>query len=156
MIYPREMKVDPRFPVPISAVGVMIFKGRKVLLGKRRKDPGAGSYGFPGGKLEVGESFEQCAARETREECGIKIARAHPHFFACFQHYIPRQYTHVGIIAEWKSGTPKVCEPDKCESWEWYDLDKLPRPLFKGVQMALHAYRNKCTYFDGRKWSNPF
>ncbi len=132
----------------------MIFKGNKVLLGKRKKDPGAGSYGFPGGKLEVGESFEECAVRETLEECGIKIQQVRPHFFACFQHYLPRQFTHVGIIAEWKSGTPVLCEPEKCESWGWYDLNELPSPLFKGVVLALHAYKNGHTYFNGKRWSS--
>ncbi len=60
-------------PKPKVGIGVMILKDGKVLLGKRKGSHGAGQYAFPGGHLEYMESFEDCARRETREECGIEI-----------------------------------------------------------------------------------
>jgi ADP-ribose pyrophosphatase YjhB (NUDIX family) len=58
---------------PKVGVGVMIFKDGKVLLTKRKGSHGAGDYSFPGGHLEHMESFEECAIRETKEECGLEI-----------------------------------------------------------------------------------
>ena len=55
------------------AVGVMIFKDEKVLLIRRQGSHGAGEYAFPGGKLEYGESFEECINREIMEETGIIV-----------------------------------------------------------------------------------
>jgi 8-oxo-dGTP diphosphatase len=51
----------------------MIVKNGSVLLGKRKGSHGEGEYAFPGGHLEYMESFEQCAHRETLEECGVEI-----------------------------------------------------------------------------------
>ena len=58
---------------PKVGVGVIIIKGNKVLLGKRKNSHGEGSWCFPGGHLEFNESLENCAKREVLEETGVKI-----------------------------------------------------------------------------------
>src|SRR6185369_5166207 len=30
-------------------------------------------------------------------------------------------------------GEPELCEPDKCEGWDWFDWNELPQPLFTSV-----------------------
>lgn len=57
------------------AVGstVFIIKDNKVLYGVRSQDPGKGKLDLPGGFIEVGESAEQAAIREAKEELGIDI-----------------------------------------------------------------------------------
>ena len=59
---------------PRVGIGVMVFRDGKVLIGKRKSKLGEGEWSFPGGHLESGESFVECAVRETREESGIEIA----------------------------------------------------------------------------------
>lgn len=56
-----------------AAVAVLSSDLRRVLLIRRDAEPFKGSLGFPGGKLESGESFFQAAQRELREEAGIDV-----------------------------------------------------------------------------------
>jgi hypothetical protein len=52
------------------------------------------------------------------------------------------------MTADWKNGEPKVLEPEKTESWDWYDLDNLPKPLFKNCELSLENYKTGKNYFD--------
>ncbi len=116
--------------VPQVGVGVLIVKNNKVLLGKRKNAHGEGTWCPPGGHLEFGESFEDCARRETFEETGISIKNirfitATNDIFSEEKHYIT-----LCLIADYDGGEAIVKEPDKCESWQWFFWNNLPRPLF--------------------------
>lgn len=128
-------------------IGVLVFKDGKVLLCRRKGSHGAGEFGGPGGHLEFGESFEECARRECREEAGIEIKNIR---FLCVSNILrySNQYIDIGLIADWKSGEPTVKEPQKAESWEWYDVDKLPRPLFCAEENYLKALKTGKRFFD--------
>ena len=129
-------------------VGVMILKEGKCLLARRKGAHGCGEFAFPGGHLEYMESFEQCARRETREECGIEISIPRFLFLANVTTYAPKHYVHVGLVAEWQTGDPRVLEPEKSDSWCWYELEKLPQPIFKMCELSLESYRSGVSYFD--------
>lgn len=133
---------------PKVGVGVMILKDGRVLLGKRKGSHGEGEYAFPGGHLEYLESFEDCARRETREECGIEIRDIHFQFLANVTKYAPKHYVHIGVIADLASGDPRVLEPEKSESWDWYPLEKLPKPMFEMCRLAIESQRTGRNYFD--------
>lgn len=133
---------------PKVGVGVMVFKDGKVLLGKRKGSHGEGEYAFPGGHLEHMESFEGCARRETKEECGIEIESVRFQLLSNLTAYAPKHYVHIGLMADWKSGEPEVLEPEKCESWGWYDLDNLPTPIFRACQQAIDCHKTGECYFD--------
>jgi 8-oxo-dGTP diphosphatase len=59
----------------IPTVGVLVFKNKKVLL--VRHGEGAhhevGTYGWPGGRIDNGESLRRAAVRELEEETGLKV-----------------------------------------------------------------------------------
>ncbi|HSF32276.1 MAG TPA: NUDIX domain-containing protein [Candidatus Tectomicrobia bacterium] len=133
---------------PNVGVGVMILKGGMVLLGKRKGSHGEGEYAFPGGHLEYMESFEHCARRETREECGIEIEQIRFQFLANVTNYAPKHYVHIGLLAKWKHGTPQVLEPEASGPWEWYPVDHPPQPLFEMCRLAIDSYMTGRNYYD--------
>ena len=129
-------------------VGIMILKDGKVLFGQRKGSHGAGQHAFPGGHLEYMESFMNCAERELAEECGTEIKNIRFQFLANVTKYAPKHYVHIGLLAEWKSGEPKVMEPEKLESWDWYDLAELPDPMFEMCKLAVDSYKTGRNYYD--------
>ncbi len=54
----------------LAALAVLI-RDDHVLLVKRRNEPDAGLWGFPGGHVDFGETAMDAASRELQEETGI-------------------------------------------------------------------------------------
>ncbi len=133
---------------PKVGLGVMIFKDRKILFGKRKNAHGEGEYAWPGGHLEHMEGFEECAKRETLEETGMEIDNIKFLRLLNFKDYAPKHYVDILLTADWKSGEPQVLEPHKCEGWDWYDIDNLPEPLFKAEYSGIEAYKTGRNFFD--------
>ncbi|HUT22050.1 MAG TPA: NUDIX hydrolase [Candidatus Bipolaricaulota bacterium] len=123
---------------PKVGVGVIIIKDDKVLLGKRKGALGQCTWCFPGGHLEYGESWQECAKRETMEETGINIKNIR---FASTTNDIfqseGKHYITIFMVSDFDSGEVKVMEPEKCEGWEWFEWDQLPEPLFLAVKNLL-------------------
>ena len=125
---------------PYIGIGVILIRNQKILLGKRRNAHGAGSWCCPGGHLEYGESFETCARREVREETGLEIENircgtfTNDLFTAEGKHYVT-----LFMLADCPRGTPRVREPEKCETWAWFSGKALPRPLFLPLENLLAA-----------------
>ncbi len=120
---------------PRIGVGVIIIKDKCVLLGKRKNSHGEGSWAFPGGHLEYGESPEECAVRETLEETGIEInnIRKGP-FTNDFFAKEGKHYITLFMLADHVRGDPEIKEPHKCEEWRWFNWDALPEPLFLSLK----------------------
>ena len=129
-------------------VGVMIFKDGKVLMGKRKNSFGAGEYCFPGGHLEYMESFEECAIREVKEECGLEIKNIKFVQVGNSDAYKPKHYITIGFSADWAGGEAALLEPEKCEGWDWYDIDHLPEPLLTFSKKLADAYKTGKNYYD--------
>ncbi|HEX5695641.1 MAG TPA: NUDIX hydrolase [Acidimicrobiia bacterium] len=58
---------------PLVGVGVAVIDQGRILLVRRANDPGRGLWAVPGGKVDVGESLKEAAAREVREETGLLV-----------------------------------------------------------------------------------
>ena len=112
-------------------VGVLIVRGRRVLLGMRRGSHGAGTWAPPGGHLEFGETPEECARREAAEETGLALGALSrgPYTVDAFPE-AGRHYVTLFVIADGAEGEPRAMEPEKTAAWEWRDWDALPTPLF--------------------------
>lgn len=101
---------------PKVGIAAIVVKGDKVLMGKRCGTHGAGTWSFPGGHLEFGESWEDCAKREVLEETGLEIRDAK--FVATTNDLMPAERKHYVTLytrAEYIEGEPEIKEPDRCE-----------------------------------------
>jgi 8-oxo-dGTP diphosphatase len=52
---------------------VLIIDDNKILLGRRNKEPNFGRWVLPGGKIEFGETHNQAAKREAKEELDLDV-----------------------------------------------------------------------------------
>lgn len=67
-----------QFDSPPNAASVALLHKGKVLLIQRAKAPWDGAWSLPGGRLEPGETAEECAARELKEELGLTVYALRP------------------------------------------------------------------------------
>jgi len=58
---------------PALTVDIIIEYQQKIVLIRRKNDPFKGNYALPGGFVEVGETLEDAAKREAKEETGLDI-----------------------------------------------------------------------------------
>ncbi|HEY4724344.1 MAG TPA: NUDIX domain-containing protein, partial [Anaerolineae bacterium] len=93
-----------------------------------------------GGKLEFGETLQDCARREAREEAGLELANLR---LLCLSSFIveDQHWIDVEFLADIESGEPQDAAPDELAGWTWYPLDDLPGPIFEPAAYALKSYR---------------
>lgn len=91
--------------------------------------------------LFTGESFEECAAREVKEETGLDITGME---IVTVTNNVLSEPKPVQLIAvllravlSGSNQTPINLEPEKCDGWDWYDWDRLPKPLFPPLETAV-------------------
>ena len=116
------------------------MKDGKLLLVRRRRDPEAGCWGLPGGKVDPFEPIADATAREIREELGIVIR---PTELLCVVDQIDRMKGHHWIAPVFQikhyEGTPAIMEPDALLDLGWFEVDALPAPLTQATTQAVAA-----------------
>lgn len=128
---------------PHKIIGVaVIWNDQKQILIDRRLLEGTmgGLWEFPGGKIEPGETVQECIKREIYEELGIEI-EVGEHLIT-----IDHTYTHLRVTLNVHhcrhiSGIPK---PIECDEVLWVDLDILDKFTFPEANTqiikALHQF----------------
>lgn len=114
----------------------------QILWGKRAgKKHGAGSWSFPGGGVDDGETLEEACARELLEETALVVK---PADITMLDHWALTKDPTSGDTWLCVFGTVRIArevaaevvnvEPGKCEDWEWREIHDRPSPLFEPTQ----------------------
>jgi 8-oxo-dGTP diphosphatase len=94
----------------------------QILIARRKKGKSqAGMWEFPGGKLESGESPEECLVRELQEEMGIEIA---PYaWFGVNEHdYGTVRIKLIAYLAKYSTGEIRLADHDE---YRWVNREEL-------------------------------
>ncbi len=118
---------------PIVGVGTVIICNGKILLGKRKNDPGKGKWSIPGGIVELGEDLEQTAIRETKEETGLEVDK--PELIDVVNNVlldekgkIRYHFVIVDYFVKLKSGAPRAARAlSDTEELQWFALDEVEK-----------------------------
>lgn len=156
------MSVHMTAPKTIVATLCYLRSGGRTLMlhrNKKKGDAHLGKWNGLGGKLESGESPDECVVREVREESGLTILDPRLRGVLTFPAFKDREdwlvfvYTatrHEGTLGECAEG-----------DLEWVDDAKLlDRPMWEGDRVFLpwldgeRFFSGKFVYRDGRLASN--
>jgi 8-oxo-dGTP diphosphatase len=118
----------------IEVTAAILAHAGRVLIARRRAGARRGGlWEFPGGKIQVGETPEQCLQREIQEELGVDIAVGE--FFGESVYDYPDQSVHIlAYCCCWAHG-PIVLN-DHAEV-AWVDTGELDRFDFCPADIAL-------------------
>ena len=113
---------------PRVGVGAVVIKDERVLLVKRGIPPSEGLWAIPGGGLELGETLQEGAEREIREETGLLIRAREPIYSFDFIQYddegkIRFHYIVVDLRADYVDGQPRGAD-DALEA-RWFSAAEL-------------------------------
>ena len=117
---------------PIAATLAVVVRDHEVLLVRRANPPDAGRWGFPGGKIDAGESLPAAAIRELREETmvqadALRVLTAVDAFDHADDGTLRRHFILVAVLCRWISGEP-VAGDDALEA-RWVPLAELEQNL---------------------------
>jgi len=144
-LYPKQ---------PVIGVGAVVICDGKILLEKRKNEPGKGKWSIPGGLVELGESVEQTVIREIREETGLEVEK--PEHIDVVDNVVRDNNTEIKyhfVIIDYfvklKGGTMKATSDAEELRWvtfdevEQYDLTMTFRAFFQRNRQKLEKL-NSC------------
>jgi ADP-ribose pyrophosphatase YjhB (NUDIX family) len=125
--------------LPIAAAIAVVLRGERLLLVRRSHRPDAGRWGFPGGKIEPGETVVAAALRELAEETGVAADAVEVltavdvirRDGATLHHYVL-----IAVLCRWTRGEGLAASD--AEEIGWFDLAAIA-PLDKSPDVQRVA-----------------
>lgn len=115
-------------------VRVMLLRGDAVLLVKHTYQP---DWYFPGGMVERGESLEEAARREAREEVGAALGPLT--LVGVFSNFAQGKSDHVTVFACSEFTITPTTNPEIAQ-WELFRLTELPEGVSAATRRRTEAY----------------
>lgn len=123
---------------PLLTVDIIIEYGNRIVLIKRKNDPYKGHYALPGGFVDVGETVENAAIREAKEETGLDITIKKLVGVYSDRERDPRG--HAVSICYLATGKGILCAGDDAASATTAFIIGLPRLAFDHDLMIADAF----------------
>jgi 8-oxo-dGTP diphosphatase len=107
---------------PIVGCLAVVRRGGRVLLAQRSVPPGVGSWGFPGGMQEPGETVHAGAVRELKEETGIAAdpvatLRVIDRIGHDEAGRVKTHFTLIAVLLDWRAGEGEPIEDASALGW---------------------------------------
>jgi len=104
-----------------------LLKDNEILLALKKRGFGINKWNGVGGKIEVGESIEEAAVRELKEEIGVDASLMNLNKAGSIKFYFANRadwnnHMHIFLIRDWQ-GQPEETEEMKPQ---WHSLGELP------------------------------
>jgi 8-oxo-dGTP diphosphatase len=139
---------------PLVGIGAVMICDGKILLEKRKGEPGRDKWTIPGGLVELGEDTEQTVIREVREETNLEVEE--PRLIDVVDSLtvdeddkIKYHFVILDYFVKLKGGTLKAADDAAELNWvkfdevESYDLTKSFREFFHRNRQKLEMF-NSC------------
>lgn len=133
-------------PLILPGAVVLLVNENNELLLQHRKD---GYWGVPGGLMELGESLEDTAKREVKEETGLEVGEMElldvlsgPDYFL----ELPNGDEIYSVTAVYLTFESKgMIEIDKTESidLQYFNINQLPEGLNEANRSYIEVYLKK-------------
>ncbi len=120
------MEEKQRYRNPFPTVDIIIERDGRVALIERKNTPFG--WALPGGFVNEGESVEQAAVREAKEETGLDVALVDLLYVYSDPRRDPRHHTLSVVFVATARGTAHA--GDDARSVKWFRLDELPTLVF--------------------------
>jgi ADP-ribose pyrophosphatase YjhB (NUDIX family) len=133
-------------PRPVLGVGALIFKGDRILLIERGKEPLKGQWSLPGGAVETGERIEDALIREMLEETGLevmptRIAVVFERIMHDAKNLPEYHYLLIDFFCEIRGGSLRA--GDDCSNAAWFTFDEVEGlPITVGTREVIRAARS--------------
>ena len=140
----KEKKYCYEYPRPAYTVDAAVIarKERKILLIRRKYNPFAGKWAFPGGFMDMDETPEEAIVRELEEETHLReIALSQFKTYGALGRD-PRGRTISTLFLGFIDSVDHVeaKEGDDAELTGWFDLDNIPQLAFDHSKIYKELY----------------